>query len=259
MATLGEFHDAFSKVGSPDTQSRLKDIKVEMIRLVQRGKSVRLQAPEGIFSYYHPNHLFTGLGWDAQTASLLLMKRTVRSILILGLGGGTVARQCRAVFPEAAIVGVDIDRKVIKLAYEHFDLGSINTEVVALSGQHYLRTMRRRFDAIIDDMWPPEPFSPKPALTESDWLTLIRSRLQHDGVYALNLYSRQENPRELAIASRRLRTRFPDLREVCPGPGQTTVIAAGSDLRLPRQAYARVRRLPKHCASGLNHVKFVAL
>src|SRR5216684_2411616 len=103
---------------------------MEVLRLIQRGKSVRLQAPEGTFSYYHPDKLFTGLGWDSQTASLLLVKRPLRSILILGLGAGTVARQCRAVFPQTAIVGVDINEKIVNLAYRHFHLRSTNLEVV---------------------------------------------------------------------------------------------------------------------------------
>lgn len=232
---------------------------MQLLRLIQRGKSVRLQAPEGTFSYYHPDNLFTGLGWDAQSASLLLVKRPVRSILILGLGAGTVARQCRAIFPLASIVGVDIDKKVVSIAYRHFDLRTTNLEVVVDSGEHYLRKTRRKFDAIIDDMWPPEPFSPKPALTEPDWPNLIKSHLEPDGVYALNLYSRKENPMELAAALRRLRTTFTALREVRPGPGETTVIAAGFNLRSAREALACVRHLSQQCATGLSHVKFVAL
>lgn len=227
-----------------------------MIRLTRRGKSVRLQAPEGTFSYFHPDNVFTGLGWDAQTASLLLVKGSVQSILILGLGGGTVARQCRTLYPKAEIVGVDIDAGIVKLGRQHFALASLNLEVVEGSGQRYLRTTRRKFDAIIDDMWPVEPFSPKPALTESDWPTLIKSHLETGGVYALNLYSREESSFEVRSATRRFAKTFSTLCEVQPGPGETTVITAGFDLRRPAEARAILRRQPKAIADGLRHVRF---
>src|SRR5436190_301024 len=118
---------------------------MELLRVIHQGKSVRLQAPEGMFSYYHPDNLFTGLGWDAQTASLMLVKTPVRSILILGLGAGTVARQCRAVFPRASIVGVEIDLNVVSLAYRHFDLKSIAVELMIHSGPDYLRKTYLKF------------------------------------------------------------------------------------------------------------------
>jgi spermidine synthase len=229
---------------------------MELLRLIQRGKSVRLQAPEGTFSYYHPDKLFTGLGWDSQTASLLLVKRPVRSILILGLGAGTVARQCRAIFPQSSIVGVDNNEKIVCLAYRHFDLRSTNMEVVISSGQHYLKNTRRKFDAIIDDMWPLKPFSPKPALTESGWPTLIKFHLNPDGVYALNLYSRGESSFEVQSAIQRLSTHFSMLCEVQPGPGETTVIAAGFNLRRPAAARAALRGQPKSIAAALRHIRF---
>src|SRR6185369_14931643 len=114
-------------------------------------------------------------------------------ILILGLGGGTVARQCRLLFPAAKIVGVDIDKEIIDLAHRHFALAAVNLTVIHASGQQYLRSTKRKFDAIIDDMWLPAPFSPKPALTETAWPALIDSHLNAGGVYSLNLYSRAES------------------------------------------------------------------
>jgi spermidine synthase len=200
--------------------------------------------------------LFTGFGWDSQTASLLLVKTPVKSILILGLGAGTVARQCRALFPQTAIVGVDVNEKIINLAYRHFHLQATNVEVVIGSGQRYLRNTRRKFDAIIDDMWPLKPYSPKPALTESGWPTLIKSHLNPDGVYALNLYSRGESSFEVRSAIRRLSTHFSMLCEVQPGPGETTVIAAGFNLRRPAAARAVLREQPKSIAAALRYIRF---
>ncbi len=43
------------------------------LRLDRVGKSVRIVAPVGTFSYHHPRQPFTGYGWDTQSASLLLL------------------------------------------------------------------------------------------------------------------------------------------------------------------------------------------
>lgn len=232
---------------------------MELLTAVHRGKAYRLKAPEGTYSYYHPQRLFTGLGWDAQTASLLLAKRTVSSILILGLGCGTVARQCRALFPTAVIAGVDLNREVLDLAYRDFALGKIGINVVAVSGQAYLTETSLKFDAIIDDMWLPSAPGAKPVLVEPDWPQLVNSRVSSKGIYAVNLYSRTESRWEARTAVKRLAGEFCALREVRPGAGQTTVIVAGSNLSEPREARAKLRRLPAVFARGLSHVKFRSL
>ena len=225
------------------------------LTVVHHGKSVRLKAPEGTYSYYHPERVFTGLGWDAQTGSLLLAKR-IESVLILGLGGGTVARQCRALFPKAFIVGVERDQRVVTLAFQQFALASAGVKVVAMDGGNYLRETNLKFDGIVDDMWLPNSPNLKPVLTDPMWGRLIRSRLTRCGMYAVNLYCRSESSYQVRTAISRLSRDFPALREVRPGPGETTVIACGIRLSTPREARARLRQLPTSLGHDLSHVRF---
>ena len=235
-------------------------IQMRSLVLRRSGNAVRLIGPEGAYSYYHPNHLFTGLGWDAQTASLFLLKQAVRSILILGFGGGTVARQCQRLFSNAEITGVEINEQVIRIAEENFDLGSIGARVVAMSAQDYLKKTRRLFDAIVDDIWDPERHSVKPIHGEPRWAELIKSRLTPGGMYAVNLHGRAQNSTEVVSAIERLETCFTDLREVRPGPpGETAVITAGSVLWSPSEARAKLRRLPLEFRAGISHVRFLTI
>eukprot|EP00439_Symbiodinium_sp_Y106_P011941 s5354_g1.t2 len=62
---------------------------------------------------------------DVLAAPVLLLPRQPRSILILGLGGGTVARALRALCPEASIVGVEMDDEVLDAARRHFGLDDL--------------------------------------------------------------------------------------------------------------------------------------
>lgn len=239
-----------------EPQSISKRINFKHLSVIKRGQSYRLKAPEGTYSYYHPEHLFTGLGWDAQTASLLLLDRAIGSILILGLGCGTVARQCRALFPNARIVGVEVNSAVIGLAYKSFALKPLQLEVLQSTGQRYLATANEKFDAIIDDMWLPATSESKPVLLDPNWSRLVRSRLNREAMYAVNLYSRGESRFEVRTAVARLRDGFSQLREVMPGPGQTTVIAAGAKLLSARDVRFKLRKLPNRYGRELSHVRF---
>jgi spermidine synthase len=229
------------------------------LRIVRQGKTIRLKSREGTFSYFRPDQLFTGFSWDAHTAGLLLIKHQVRAILILGLGGGTIARQCRLMFPRAEIVGVEIDRGVVEWARRYFELESLGISTVITPGQDYLRRVRRQFDAIVDDMWSPQPGDPRPALVEPDWISLINARLRRSGVYTLNLYSRKEDRVEFFAATSLVKSAFPTVCEIRPRLGPTTVFAAGFNLYTPREVRTRLRRLPRTLSEGLAHVRLSSL
>ncbi|HEX5707330.1 MAG TPA: fused MFS/spermidine synthase [Pyrinomonadaceae bacterium] len=229
---------------------------MKTLNVVRRGRTVRLKAPEGTFSYFHPERLFTGFSWDSQTASLLLLRTPVRRVLLLGLGGGTVARQCRALFPRAELTGVEVDARVVETAYEHFGLGAAGVRVEVAPAEEFLRRTRRRFDAILDDVWTPTP-GPKPLLSVRDWASLAASRLGVGGLYAANVYGRVARAPESRAAVARLAPHFAHLREVRPALGQTTVIAAGQSLLAASEAHARLRALPEEFAGGLGHLSFI--
>lgn len=62
----------------------------------------------------------TGLYYDAATD--LLRRRSVRSAVLLGLGGGEMLRQVHAAHPEAVLVGVEIDPTAAHLARVAFEV-----------------------------------------------------------------------------------------------------------------------------------------
>jgi spermidine synthase len=105
-------------------------------------------------SYYRPGSVITGSVWDALAApTLLLPRERRRSILILGLGGGSAARIVRAIAPRARIVGVEASREVIREAKRSFDLDALGVEVVCDDARAFLRSTRRAFDVVIEDVF----------------------------------------------------------------------------------------------------------
>jgi spermidine synthase len=121
-------------------------------------------------SYYEPGRDITGSVWDALAAGITALPRERRrSVLLLGLGGGSAARVVRALAPRARIVGVEIDSSVVRLSRRYFDLDSLGIEVVVDDARAYLERCRGRFDAVLEDVfigtgrdavkpeWLPEP------------------------------------------------------------------------------------------------------
>ncbi|CAJ1446706.1 unnamed protein product [Effrenium voratum] len=108
-------------------------------------------------------------------------------VLILGLGGGTVARLLRRLKPEAILVGVEMDGEVIAAAKEFFDLEALQVEVVHQDGLAFLREEKRHFDLIIDDIFVGYARNlRKPRWLPWPGLRLARRRLRPGGLLVSN-------------------------------------------------------------------------
>ncbi|MBK8170170.1 MAG: fused MFS/spermidine synthase [Sandaracinaceae bacterium] len=125
-------------------------------------------APSSVFQ---PEQPVTGDVWDALACPVAMFAhlKTPR-VLILGLGGGTIARVIRAFSPKAYIAAVEISPAVIDAAREHFDLDSLHVDVTRADAQDFLSAPPSEFfDVIIEDIflgagrdvrkpsWLPEP------------------------------------------------------------------------------------------------------
>ena len=156
------------------------------LRRVRGGLELRIDGTQA--SVYRPGRGVTGVVWWALASPIVLLPRSrPRRVLLLGLAAGSVARAIRALDPEAEIVGVDLDREVLRLARRHFGLGRLRLEVVAGDALAYLRSERRRFDLIVEDLF----VGPSRSVRKPEWLLgegyrLIRRRLRPRGYVVSN-------------------------------------------------------------------------
>jgi spermidine synthase len=142
------------------------------LEIVVRGGRRTLRIDGSFASTWQPGRETTGSVWDGIAAGLLaLPPERRRSVLLLGLGGGSAARVVRAVAPRARIVGVEIDPGVVRAARRWFDLDALGIEVVVDDAARFLARTRRRFDAVLEDVFMGEarrlrkpPGFPLPAL-----------------------------------------------------------------------------------------------
>jgi hypothetical protein len=202
------------------------------VAVVSSGKRINMDVEGATFATWHPWLRMTGYSWDALAAACLLREEgPPRSVLLLGLAGGTVARQLRALIPEVAITGVDIDGAVVDLARRHMALDELRLEVVIADADRFLAETERRFDAILDDLFLSGPLDVARRLVPvGERLARLRDRLTPGGILAANLIT--DGVGHHRIVRRRVRRAFaegfPCVRVVRPLCGLNEIIA-GAD------------------------------
>lgn len=129
-----------------------------------------------------------GSVWEALAAPLLLLPASRRRrILVLGLGGGSAAAVARALAPRARIVGVERDREVVRAGRRWFGLDALGLEIVRGDARSYLERSRRRFDAVLEDVFVGRGRAVhKPEWLPDPGLALAARRLEPGGLLVSN-------------------------------------------------------------------------
>jgi spermidine synthase len=174
------------------------------VRVQQNRRGRTLHVDGTTASYYTPGSEATGSVWDALAAPLLwLPPRQRRSVLILGLGGGSAARMVRALAPGAKIVGVERSAEVVRAARRWFDLDTLGVEVIRSDAQSFLAKSRRSFDVVIEDVFVGQAGAEhKPSWLLEGGLCAAARRLRRGGLLITNTLD------ETALVARTLRPRF---------------------------------------------------
>ena len=127
----------------------------------------------------------TGYYYDYALAAPLLADG--KKILILGMGTGTFAEQCRKYFPSAQITGVEIDEKITALAQKYFDLPA-DVEVVTYDGRAFLQSDKNLYDVILVDAF--QDISPPFQMSSTEFFALVKNHLAKSGVMVVNMNMR---------------------------------------------------------------------
>lgn len=116
--------------------------------------SCEFRVAGAVHAWWHRDRLLTGLAWDNLAAGCLLApKGPPRSVLMLGLAGGTTLRILRRLLPDCRFTAVDIDAEVVELAREHMRLDEIGVTVHLADAYRWAEGREERYDAIIDDCY----------------------------------------------------------------------------------------------------------
>ena len=132
----------------------------------------------------------TGMYYDYAMAAPLMTGQENPgdcSTLILGMGTGTYANQCRRYYGDMAVEGVEIDEKITDLAREYFELPA-DVKVTTYDGRAYLNAIADKYDVIMVDAYQDItiPFQ----MSSAEFFTLVKEHLTEDGVMVVNMNMR---------------------------------------------------------------------
>ena len=171
----------------------------------------------------------------------LLFTSAPRSVLMLGLGGGALARYLRHHWPECRITAVEKRALVVELAREYFALPTdeyFAVEVMAaeafIDDRHH-----SEYDWILVDIHDRAGMAP--ALGQPEFFARCRKRLSGRGVLAANLWT---GDREALLEGidRSLHQVFADTVLHLPVARKRNTVALAFNFPLPSLEVALIRR-----------------
>lgn len=112
-------------------------------------------------------------------------------VLVLGMGTGTFATECYRYFENSHIEGVEIDKKIIDLAYERFELPrDERIKCIEYDARAYLREAGE-YDVIMVDAY--RDITVQFQLSSVEFFTEVKEHLSDNGVMVLNLNMTSES------------------------------------------------------------------
>jgi spermidine synthase len=189
---------------------------------------------DDLFRYLILDRTFHAVMWKVEPVELFLpysqlmvaalaLPPEPRRGLILGHGGGSLAKWLAQRWPELRLDIVEVDPSVVRVAEEYFSYSAPpGHRVHVKDARAFLRTSDARYDIIWLDVFARHliPFH----LTTREFFTEVGAHLNPDGVLAVNLSSTGEAPdrlRSYAVVET-LRTVFPLIESFsAKGPWQT--------------------------------------
>ena len=190
---------------------------------------------DDLFRYLILDRTFHAVMWKADPIELYLpysqlmmaalaVHPSPKRALILGHGGGSLAKWLAAYWPELEVDTVEVDPSVVNAAQRYFEYHPAATHHVHVAdARMFLRATDARYDIIWLDVFARHliPFH----LTTQEFFQEVRAHLTNDGVLAVNLASSGGGPdrqRASAVVGT-LRTVFPLIESFgVKGPWRTT-------------------------------------
>jgi spermidine synthase len=186
------------------------------IQVVQVGDETQLIMNEGvgIHSIYNPHSIFTQGYWDNFLVAPYFNKppftqSQVHRVGLIGLGGGTAAREFTAAYGPIPIDGVEIDSTIVDLGRQYFHMTEPNLHVIVQDGRYYLQTTSQKYDVICIDTYQ-QPYVPF-QFTTQEFFKTVRDHLTPTGVVAVNAGRTSTDYRLVEALAQTMHSVFPNV------------------------------------------------
>lgn len=224
-----------------------RDTPYHRVKVVERPPGVRdlfIDATLQSIVRLDPTDL-RGLEYEEYKHFAKLVRPGIKSILAVGLGGGTSVRQFTAFYPDVTVEAVEIDPVVAEVAQKYF--GVQQSERVRIhigDGRAFLRKASRRYDMISIDAYTRGRYGSTipPHLVTKEFFEEVSSRLNDNGVVHFHSYVPRDSPFTQAVY-KTMASVFPSVVIL----GQTELIGSTTPLHVEQEDIAaRGRTMQRH-------------
>jgi spermidine synthase len=211
----------------------------QFIQVVDEGKSRLLQYNDGlgIQTVYNKESILTGRYYDYYSLLPYLTNKKEKSILIIGLAGGTIAKQLKYFFPDAQIDGVEIDQKVIDASRKFFDLKN-EADIYNQDGRIYLAQNKKKYDIIIIDAYSNQLYIPFHLATK-EFFEEVLAHLSEEGMVAMNVNAASDNSKLLRNITNTLNLVFNNTYTLKSDPNSMNYLVLGAQTELQPERLAQ--------------------
>ncbi|MGX2038842.1 spermine/spermidine synthase domain-containing protein [Methylocaldum sp. MU1018] len=183
---------------------------------------------QSAMSLVEPDHL--ELSYARAMLAGLLFKSEPRKILLLGLGGGSLAKFLFDHFPECRIEAVEYRPAVVEVAYEYFGLpeDSRLTVHVSESNEFVCAEAERReaeYDHIFVDVFDHQGMAE--TVNQQDFFSASRRLLHPEGILSMNLWGTQSQSLRQSMGLLNLYFERRTMRLQVPGRGNVIGFGLG--------------------------------
>lgn len=211
-------------------RAEIVDTAFQRVEVWKSNTQAEFRVAGAIHAWWHQDKYLTGLAWDIIAAGCLLRPSgPPRSILMIGLAGGTAFRILRQLLPQVELVAIDIDPKIVALAREHMHLEQTGIEVHLADAYEWMHRCKRRFDVIIDDAYlagADDVF--RPDGWNEDAIGTLKGLLNPGGLLLANLVTGHGHRAMQSRTRKSFHSAFPVVRSVTT-PGSMNEVLVGGD------------------------------
>ena len=169
------------------------------------------------------------LAYTRKMMAFLLFNRSPRRILLLGLGGGSLAKFCYFNLPNATLTAVEVSRDVIALRTEFgIPVDNHRFRVINCDGAAYVSVSAHHKDVILADACDRKGMAAD--LDSVEFYRNARCRLSADGVFVVNVCGHKDS---IAAHLANLQKAFDDEMLSLQVPQDGNVIVFGFKGRRP--------------------------
>jgi predicted membrane-bound spermidine synthase len=155
----------------------------------------------GVQSIYKKDKTLSGLYYDYALMAPYFIKDVMSGerelgVLVLGMGTGTYAKECKYFFPSSNITGVEIDQKIVDLSKKYFALRDDEADIFVNDGRTFLSSGDAgMYDVIMVDAYHDItiPFH----MSTTEFFSQLKEHLNPGGVIMININIRSKENRDI--------------------------------------------------------------